>query len=112
MASTRLKACPRNGQALDSDLVPDRMKLVDGWATTGESSELYVDGRAGDSHLILVTEETIEHVATFFHASGVLRATVWHGTGADRPAGWRNGQRRKAAATIALIHAESEGAAA
>lgn len=85
-----------------------RMKLVDGWATPHEAIELYLDEREGDAHLLLVTDTAIEHVATFFHAGGVLRATVWHGTGADRAIGWREGQRRKTAATIAAIHAEPD----
>ncbi|MEU5872335.1 hypothetical protein AB0A73_12355 [Glycomyces sp. NPDC047369] len=114
MAPTRLRALRLPVQEPDVGLVPDRMELVGEWETPeDETLELYGDTYAGDAHLLLVADRTPEeHVATLFHASGVVRAIVWHGTGAERPEAWRDEQRRKAVAFLAAEHARAPGAAA
>ena len=115
MAQTRVRGKHECGKDRCTEAAPDRMALIDQWLVDKTTNiELYIDDVAGDGWMLLATSRvpTTEHVATLFHAGGVTRATVWHGTGALQTDLWRDTQRCKAIAAIAFWHAESRDAAA
>ncbi|MFG3338549.1 hypothetical protein [Glycomyces sp. NPDC048151] len=80
--------------------------LIGGWTAEPDAFELYADDTAGEAHLLRANDsEPSEQVATFFHSSGVTRATIWRGTASNESNLWREAQRAKSAALIAARHA-------
>ncbi|MEV3937773.1 hypothetical protein AB0K52_17550 [Glycomyces sp. NPDC049804] len=109
MASTRVRGAGPLGRGPDLDRVPERMDFVGGWVTgEGEKIELWTDNRIGDGLLVQSAPEW-ERLATLYYAGGVTRATVWHGAANERSEEWREGQKARVAAAIAVEFSNGPG---
>lgn len=97
------------GQEPEFDRVPERMDFVGDWRTgEGARIELWTDNRIGDGLLVQSAPEW-ERLATLYFAGGVTRATVWHGGATERPEEWREAQKTRVAAAIAVEFSNGPG---
>lgn len=109
MASTRVRGAGADGQEPHFYNVPERMDFVGDWRTgTGEKIELWTDRRTGDG-LVVQTDPEWERMATVYFGGGVVRATVWHGEAMERTEEWREAQKARVAAAIAMEFSHGPG---